>query len=178
MKLTNLYEWYKDIKNENLTYNVFDCNYNHIELSFLFDIGTSPFMLALIKKQSGEVISFNILKGFLIETNLPREQYYLLRKILNIPDKGESPFSTNSFFEEINNKFPNKIVKETHISPFILNKIYNFEESDKVEYDGLIDWSISNCGKHHTAKNHEKTRILYPDIYDTIKNKDISVRYK
>ena len=77
MKLTNLYEWYKDIKNENLTYNVFDCNYNLVKLSFLFDIGTSPFILALIKKQSGEVISFNILQGFLIETNLPRDQYYL-----------------------------------------------------------------------------------------------------
>ena len=60
----------------------------------------------------------------------------------------------------------------------ILNRIYNFEESDKVEYDGLIDWSTSKCGRHHTLKNHEKTRILYPYIYERIKNKDISVRYK
>lgn len=150
MKLTNLSGWYKAIKNQNLTYNVYECKYNHIDFSILFDIGKTPFILSLIKRQTGEVITFNILQGFLIETNLPHDQYYLLRKIL----------------------------KEINIPVLILNRIYNFEESDKVEYDGLINWSTSNCGRHHTLKNHEKTRILYPDIYDTIKNKDISVRYK
>lgn len=178
MKLTNLSGWYKAIKNQNLTYNVYECKYNHIDFSILFDIGKTPFILSLIKRQTGEVITFNILQGFLIETNLPHDQYYLLRKILNIPDRGESPFSTNKFFEEINEKFPNTILKEINIPVLILNRIYNFEESDKVEYDGLIDWSTSKCGRHHTLKNHEKTRILYPYIYERIKNKDISVRYK
>ena len=95
MKLTNLSGWYKAIKNQNLTYNVYECKYNHIDFSILFDIGKTPFILSLIKRQTGEVITFNILQGFLIETNLPHDQYYLLRKILNIPDRGESPFSTN-----------------------------------------------------------------------------------
>ncbi len=94
MKLTNLSGWYKAMKNQNLTYNVYECKYNHIDFSILFDIGKTPFILSLNKRQTGEVITFNI------------------------------------------------------------------------------------CGRHHTLKNHEKTRILYPDIYDTIKNKDISVRYK
>ena len=94
MKLTNLSGWYKAIKNQNLTYNVYECKYNHIDFSILFDIGKTPFILSLIKRQTGEVITFNILQGFLIETNLPHDQYYLLRKILNIPDRGESPFST------------------------------------------------------------------------------------
>ena len=165
MKLTNLSGWYKAIKNQNLTYNVYECKYNHIDFSILFDIGKTPFILSLIKRQTGEVITFNILQGFLIETNLP-------------PDRGASPFSTNKFFEEINEKFPNTILKEINIPVLILNRIYNFEESDKVEYDGLIDWSTSKCGRHHTLKNHEKTRILYPYIYERIKNKDISVCYK
>ena len=119
-----------------------------------------------------------ITQGFKIETSLSTDKYNLLRKILNIPKGKNSPFSTNAFFSELNSIFPSKLSESGKIDNNILNKIYNFEESDKYEYDGLIDWSKSNSGKHHTVRNHEKTRILYPDIYDMIKGKDISVRYK
>ena len=178
MKLSNLYNWYCAIKNNKLTYNVYDCHYNHVSLSLLFDIGQTPFILSIIKRESAEVISFPITQGFKIETSLSADKYNLLRKILNIPKGKNSPFSTNTFFSELNSIFPFKISESGKLDNNILNKIYNFEESDKCEFDRLIDWNNSNSGRHHTYKNHEKTRILYPDIYDKIKGKDISVRYK
>lgn len=178
MKLSNLYNWYSAIKNNKLTYNVYDCHYNHVSLSLLFDIGQTLFILSIIKRESAEVISFPITQGFKIETSLSADKYNLLRKILNIPKGKNSPFSTNAFFSELNSIFPTGLSKSEKLDYNILNKIYNFEESDKYEFDGLIDWSNSNSGKHHTKKNHEKTRILYPEVYDTIKDKDISVRYK
>ena len=89
-----------------------------------------------------------------------------------------SPFSTNAFFSELTAAFPTSLSKSEKLDYNILNKIYNFEESDKYEFDGLIDWSNSNSVKHHTKKNHEKTRILFPEVYDKIKDKDISVRYR
>lgn len=178
MKLSNLYNWYSAIKNNKLTYNVYDCHYNHVSLTLLFDIGHIPFILSIIKRNTAEVITFPILNGFNIETSLSLENYNLLRKILNIPIGKNSTFSTNSFFSELNATFPTSLSKSERLEYNILNKIYNFEESDKYEFDGLIDWSNSNSGKHHTKKNHEKTRILYPEVYDKIKDKDISVRYK
>lgn len=41
----------------------------------------------------------------------------------------------------------------------------------------LIDWDKTNSGKRYTQANREKTRILRPDIYDKIKDKNISVKY-
>ena len=98
MKLSNLYNWYSAIKNNKLTYNVYDCHYNHVSLTLLFDIGHIPFILSIIERNTAEVITFPILNGFNIETSLSLENYNLLRTILNIPIGKNSTFSTNSFF--------------------------------------------------------------------------------
>jgi len=42
----------------------------------------------------------------------------------------------------------------------------------------LRDWDkYPKLCKNVSTKNREKTRLLYPDIYETIKDKNISVFY-
>lgn len=177
MKLSGLVKWYDSIKKENHTYDITDISYNKTEISILFDIGKTPFSLTLIRNTDSLIVDFPINKGFILETSLPTDKYNLLRLLLNIPNGKNAKFSTNEFFSKLNEQFPNSYCNNK-VSKQILNKIYNFEENDKLIYDSLINWEKNMSNKHHTKENHEKTRILYPEIYEKIKDKDISVRYR
>lgn len=90
---------------------------------------------------------------------------------------GKVTFSTNNFFEEFNANIPHAISKKT-ISPSTLSKIYECEEGDKIYFDDIRCWNkYPLLKKNVTPKNREKTRLLYPKIYEDIKDKNISVFY-
>lgn len=59
----------------------------------------------------------------------------------------------------------------------IISCARNFEEKDKIFLYGYIDWDKIESNKRYTQANREKTRILYPPVYNTVKDKNISVRY-
>ncbi|WP_353050273.1 DUF6037 family protein [Bacillus sp. ISL-47] len=56
--------------------------------------------------------------------------------------------------------------------------IYQFEEKDKVYIKEIRNWdNYPHLNKSCSLENKEKTRLLYPDLYEEIKDKNISVFY-
>ncbi len=90
----------------------------------------------------------------------------------------ENRFSTKKFFEDFNSRIPDdfRFLKKQELLKLITST-YDIEESDKVYYNGIIDWDKVNNGNNRQEKNLEKTRLLYPELYKQIKDKNISVRY-
>lgn len=180
IKLNGLEILYKDMRGRGKDYAIFD--YNHsikIKLIILFDIKTNPFSLLLIKKHSTQTLLLDIQRGFMLDTLLPPEQYKCLLQILEIKPGITKSFSTKEFFQKLNSKIP------TYIHSYILDDktriaiscSKNFEEKDKIFICGYIDWDEIKNGKTYTQANREKTRILYPDVYEKIKDKNISIKY-
>ena len=178
MKLTNLLPLYKDIKNKNLTYTIFNYNYNKIKLEVLFDITNTPFLILLIKPYSNLSLKLHITTGFIIDTFLDKNDYNKLREILEIPNGKGSKFCTNDFFEHFNSKIPHSAIyqKISHETRKLLSNACNCEDSNKIYLLSLTNWENKTKG-HYTEKNREKVRLLYPEIYEAIKNKNISVNF-
>lgn len=174
MKL-NLHDLHVDILKHNKTYDVFDYIHNGVEFSVMFDVNCEPFKLTFIKKRSTLYLILDVLAGYKINTYLG-DKLKILKDMLELKD-GKTKFSTNKFFEEFNQRIPHGISNEK-ISKSTLSKIYNCEESEKLYIKRLVDWDKHpKSGKNATSENHEKTRLLYPEIYERIKGKNVSVFY-
>ena len=176
MKLTNLEPLYNDILKNNKTYDVFDYRHNNIEFSVLFDVQPKPnYTLIFIKKKSDLFLELKISPDFSLNTYLG-DKLAVLLKMLELSN-GNTRFSTSEFFKEFNEKIP-KTISQKIVSKKTLTKIYQCEEADNVFIKELRDWDqYPLLNKTVSDENREKTRLLYPDIYESIKDKNISVFY-
>ena len=179
MKLTKLSFIYSQIKLNNETYGLFNFNTNGIAFHIFFDIGKVPFRLGFLPIGKPEQIWLDVNKGFIINPVLPKSEYRKLTRLLNLKYDKDNPFSTFNFFKQFGEKIPNQLISLSNSERAILAlKVSDIEEKEKTVYLGQKDWEKSNSGKNRTEKNLEKTRLLYPELYNQIKDKNISVIYK
>ena len=183
MKLTNLKYAYDHIKAENQTFCIFPFKKNNVEFDIYFDISKKFYSLGFMVKYSKSSIWFDITRDFQIDASLDSNLYYLLIKILNIKKTDSStPFSTLAFFDEFNKKIPLKFQPLSDYNDLIVRVAIeknSIENPDKLCYLGQIDWDAPiNKGKgSRTDANLEKTRQLYPRLYELTKDRNISIRY-
>jgi hypothetical protein len=178
MVLSNLKELYKNLRIDNETYYLFHFRKNNIRFEILFDIFKIPFQLHFLQKDNSFSFYLIVEKGFIVNEFLNKETYNKLCKTLKLKSDSDNPFSTKHFFEEFNSRIPiyqNSEKKERELLAFYQSSI---EESEKLYYDGTIEWNKVKNGKGVTNKNLEKTRILYPELHEWCKRENISIRYR
>jgi hypothetical protein len=178
MKLTGLENIYKGLKKNNENYFIFTFQKRNIIFNVLFDIFKKPFELCFIQKNKRFHFSIKVELGFVIDPRLGSETYKKLCEILNLKYDPNNRFSPFAFFSEFNKMIPkySKRVKEKR--ELLDFYIYDIEEPEKLNFGGTIEWKKINNGKHVSKKNLEKTRILFPERYETCKREDISIIYK
>ena len=176
-KLNKLKKYYSEIVKSDLTYNIFNFKKNNVNLEVIFDINVTPFKLHLIKSKPCMLLSFDVLEGFIIDLNIAKLDYKYLCKMLELKYDPNSPLRPREFFAELDSKIPTEITGKI-ISISTMSKIYKTEEIDKPYYKGMTDWSKNGISeRNYTKENREKTRLLYPKIFNTIKDKNVSVLY-
>ena len=87
------------------------------------------------------------------------------------------PLVLNCFLKNFNANIPSyskKEYKKRELYKFYYNDI---EEPDKIYYKGILAWNKINNGRNVTQENLEKTRILYPELYDFCKRENVSIIY-
>lgn len=175
MKLTGLKPLYISIKRNNLTYGIFKYQVNKVSFEIFFDISTIPYQLGFIQRQSTFQLWIEIKNGFEVTPYIDENSYKNLIKILNLKFNPENHFSIKKFFEEFNTKIPNTYISASNELLYFVSKYrYNIEEPDKLFFKDFKPWS----SRKRTKKNTEKTRLLFPLIYNRIKNiPNISVAY-
>lgn len=179
MNLTGLKNIYIDIKNNNLTYGVFDFRTNGVDFNIFFDIGTVPFRLGFLPKGNNNQIWLEVKQGFEINKDLSSQDYYKLVGILNLKKDDNNKFSPFKFFLQFNNAIPNNIKILNHREIARISRcVTSLEEEDKTVFYGLIEWDKGKTGNKRSKENLEKTRLLLPKTYEEIKDKNISVKYR
>jgi hypothetical protein len=179
MKINQLSKIHKELLSENETYGVFDFSYNNVKFHIYFDIDIIPYRLGFLPIGKSEQIWLDVNKGFIINPVLQKSEYRKLTRLLNLKYDKDNPFSTFNFFKLFGEKIPNQLISLSNSERAILaSKVTDIEEKEKTVYLGQKDWDKSNSGKNRSQKNLEKTRLLYPELYEQIKNKNISVIYK
>lgn len=178
LELSGLRPLYKSIRQNNETYAFFYFKKNGVTFHVFFDIDTTPkkknFSLGFMVPGTQFDLWIDVIQGFRINAYI--DKFDELREILNLKDNSMTQFSTRAFFEEFNQKIPAIYIKPPkEILHEVAIKKYDIEESDKIYYLSIKRLPV---GHHRTLENTEKTRILFPKIYERIKNRtDISICY-
>jgi hypothetical protein len=178
MKLIGLENIYKELKINNENYFIFTFHKNKIIFDVLFDIFKEPYELHFIQKNKHFHFCIKVERGFNINPILKSNVYSELCKVLNLKYDPNNKFSPHAFFDEFNKKFPKYFVRDKKERELLDFYIYDIEESNKLYFDGFIEWEKINNGKRVSPKNLEKTRILYPQHYEFCKRENVSIRYK
>lgn len=179
LRIDNLSKIYRQLKDNNQTYTFFPFKTNGVNFDIFFDIDKSPFKLMFLALNSNYQLSLDVMSGFLVNINLSKDQYYELVKLLNLKKDINNPFSPKNFFTQFDNQIPQNLINldKNQTNSLILKVYSDIEEKDKLYYCGMTDWNNKNYGRHRTKENLEKTRLLYPDLYNLIVDKDISIKY-
>ncbi|MDM1395585.1 hypothetical protein HX049_00065 [Myroides odoratimimus] len=179
MILNNLEQLHQQILNNNDTFCIFPFAKNKIVFNILFDIGTTPFKLVLLQKKGNFRLELVVTHNYNIDSMLDRELYKQLCEVLDLTNDSNNRFSTNAFFSELNTVIPRQYYRSTAERPLYVFYSNNIEEPNKLYYSSMTDWKNTLNRKNHkvTDKNLEKTRVLYPEIYEFCKDNNISVNY-
>ena len=176
MTLTGLIPLYQSIRQNNLTYALFDFKKNGIIFHVMFDIEAKPyFKLIIIAQGSKFELQVEVKPGFIVNPYIDTKKYKQLTQLLNLKYNPNNKFSPMFFFEEFNSKIPQSYTKpdKAVLLEFAVNK-YHIEKNKKVYFRGFINWKK----RERSEKNTEKTRLLLPLISECIKDKiHISVAY-
>lgn len=178
--------YYQQMKNQVSNVALFDFKYNGLKYSLLLSIhrgDNTDFGLidhvtvTFAESQTQNTLKINLDKRFEFEKPELESQFTLkLKKFFNINGrkKGFHPvsFLTNITKEAIKN------LRVTSNHPTIQERLnyvrdYELEEPNKIYFSGFIQWNK----KKVTNKNRAKVQKLFPDIFEEIKNENISVSF-
>lgn len=175
MTLPNLRSLYKSIREHNSTYALFDFKINKVLFHVFFDISTSPFKLGFIVLNERFNLWIDVWNGFRINPFIEPGKFKELVKLMKLNSNPNKRFSTSDFFREFNDKVPSSYLKPSKsVLVRIVTSQYTIEDENKIYYLGLRVWE----NRLRTFENSEKTRLLYPEIYERIKYRNnISVCY-
>lgn len=156
-------------------YTTFKFTFNQINCDVIFDIAKSEnYEITLVKTSENnfDTFSFTVynpsLKVFIDLKGI--------KNFFNIP-YGKTFFDINNFLNKLNQSIPKKLNSSESEARTLVAKINNVPDSHKIYYKDLKNWEQSNSGNHRTNKNLQKVKILLPDLYEKIKDKDISVNF-
>lgn len=180
-KIDNLRELYKSMCGLGVQIGTFVHVYKGVESDVIFD--TRKWVLCFIKKGLGDTLTLSIQKGFKF-TIKDDSEYRKFIAYFGISG-GKGKFSIADFV----NNFSNQVPAQYNITDDTRETIISYDRLDSrgegIYPIGIKNWDVIHAQNpnlprdkyHRTKENLLKTKELYPDIYDIIKDKDITVLY-
>ena len=162
----------------------FEFQYNEILTDVIFDTRSSEsWEIIFMKVGIGKTLTIPIKLGykFTIDTSKKYQEFISFFNIKN----GKGKFSIKSFKNYFNENIPD----EYKLSDNAREKIIKYNRidtgSEGIYPISLKNWELIHAKNnklpkdkfHRRLENLAKTKQLYPDLYEAIKDKDISVNY-
>ncbi|QYA41193.1 hypothetical protein KYI09_11100 (plasmid) [Macrococcoides caseolyticum] len=169
---------YIDMRTNNVFFQTFSIKFNNVNADCIFSIQDEPFELIFIRKSDAQVMKIDIKKGFTLDIQNKFSEFY---KFFNIR-YGKGNFSLISFLDYLSSKIPKNVDILSNDERRLIYNSIEIEDSKKIYYLSLTNWDKVNLGKvkkvgTRSAKNLAKTQLLFPHIYEAVKDKDISINY-
>lgn len=182
--LDGLKIFYSSMCRLNVEIGTFEHIYNNVISDAIFDTRDSEeWHLTFIKRASGDVLCILIQRGYRFSIT-GNNEYDEFIKYFGI-GRGKGQFSIREFVGHLNNQIPTeyRISDNKRITVLKYNKLDG--ESDGIYPIGIMNWEVIHAKNsklpkdkyHRRPENLLKTKQLYPDIYNAIKDMDITIKY-
>ncbi|HEM6099515.1 TPA: hypothetical protein U2B91_001179 [Streptococcus suis] len=180
-KIDNLGELYRSMCGLGVQIGTFIHVYNGVESDVIFD--TRTWVLSFIKQRLGDTLTLSVQKGFkfTVEGNSEYSKFIAYFGISG----GRGKFSIADFVDNFSNQVPTQYIITDNTRQTIISYDRLDSGGDGIYPIGIKNWDVIHAKNpnlpkdknHRTKENLLKTKELYPNIYDIIKDKDITVLY-
>ena len=184
-KISELVQFYHSMKKLSVAIGTFEHEYNGVNSHVIFETRTCPFMLHFIEHRTGRTFSVPIEPGFVFSVP-DSTSYYAMLDYFNIKRRGRGTFQIGGFITSFRRQIPPEYAI-TDAEREVVNRYDPIDRTSEGIYPvGVKNWAVINAKRaakgfsalgHRSQHNLEKTRELYPEIYQIIKTMDISICY-
>ncbi|GAB2022026.1 hypothetical protein RyT2_11000 [Pseudolactococcus yaeyamensis] len=132
--------------------------------------------LYFAKVGTQEELLLDIDDNFSIETYTEKDLYAKLISFFEIkydPNNRFKPFNLFKYIDE--NSKPRKF--NTTQNREMVTRLYKLNNPDAIYYYSMVNWNTSKSGKRYSKENRDKVKKLLPNLFELIKDKNISVRF-
>ncbi len=180
-KIDRLKEFYRAMHSLHVHIGTFEHRYNSIISDVVFD--TREWKLIFIKKRVGETLSIRVKRGFRFTID-GNGEYRKFISYFNIGG-GKGQFKIKDFIEHFSAQVPTGYTITDNIRQTIMNYDCLDSKSEGIYPIGIKNWEVIHAKNpdlpkekyHRTEGNLQKTKELYPKIFNEIKDKDITIIY-
>lgn len=180
-RIDSLKELYKSMCSLGVQIGTFIHEYNGIRSNVIFD--TRKWILIFIKQGLGDTLTLKVQKGFKFTIEGDKE-YRRFIAYFGISG-GKGKFSIADFVNHFSRQIPTKYIITDNVRQTIVNYDRLDSNSDGIYPIGVKNWDVIHAQNpslpkdkyHRTKENLLKTKELYPEIYELIKDKDITIIY-
>lgn len=180
--LEELKTLFYSMKELNVDIATFKHSYKDVDSMVIFDT-RNDWKLVFIKRLVGDTLEIPVERGyrFTIDGNLAYKEFIYYFGIGG--QKGE--FSINDFIIRFKKSIPSKYIINDEIRINLLKYDRIDHESEGIYPIRTINWEIVHAKNqklnpktfHRSSKNLEKTKQLYPYIYEKTKDMDLTIVY-
>lgn len=150
-----------------------DYSYNKVPLSVFYTQEENA--LTFVRKGTQLEVTISISTSFWVSKQLEKNVYLALCNLLDIKYDPNAIFKPNSFFKQFDEHFSYSPIKTDEKIRYISQK-YKLENPDAIYYQRTIPHKNKNNG-HATTQNLKKVKYLLPQVYQRIKNEDVSIAF-
>lgn len=180
IKVPELAPLHRSMKEFGAAVDSFEFEFEGVRTSALFFIDSDPFRIVLYKHGLGQRLELNVVRGYRVE--FLRSEEEAIASFFEIPKGGLRGRLFVRIAAALGRQAPNEWRPLDSVSRRRVAAERNVDEKDKTYFSGLRVWPAINArtkGKkcHRTDANLKKVRLLDPEIYEDIKDFDISVCY-
>ncbi|EMF0110316.1 DUF6037 family protein [Enterococcus mundtii] len=175
---------FKTIKNELLsreqTVGIFDFSYNNKKYTLLFTYINKQDQAEIFFTKVGtqSTLSLPISQKFSINTFFDKQTYKNLRLFFEVPYVLDGPpFRPIELFQTIDSGLKFKSIDKT-TSREERSSLYRVPNPHAIYYNYMIDWDLHKGDKHYSQFNRQKVQVLIPELYERIRNRNISVFFQ
>lgn len=179
-----LREFYSSMRKLNVEIGTFKHTYNDIISDAIFDTRNSAgWQLIFIKRLDGAVLRTPVQLGYRFSIN-GNEEYATFRTYFEI-GAGKGEFSIKDFVNHLSRQIPTEYRLTDYKRTSILKYDRLDNDSEGIYPIRITNWEVVHAKNpelpkdkyHRTKKNLAKTKELYPKIYQTTKDMDITINY-
>lgn len=180
MAIYQLRELHRSMRKAGADVAAFDFVFEDVTSSVLFMTDVAPFRLVFYKRSSKERLEIEVVPGYMIRLTQSREAE--IRRYFEMPTGGWQSMLFKRLADALRAQTPVEFVPPRASERQLIAKARKVPEADKIYFCGLRVWPAINARNgekewHRNPRNLEKVKLLDPQIYRDVKDRDISVCY-
>lgn len=166
------------LKDNGMLAQIFEFKYNSLSFTLVYraKYESNDSELVFAKAKSSDTLIIPVDEKLSIPYKLKPKTYKKVVNFFEIKYDPENRLTPFGLFSTINSLLKLKPISNYSNRSDITGQ-FHLSNPDAIYFNYLIDWTTNSSNRHVSRDNREKVQLLLPELYDAIKDLNITVYF-